>query len=483
MNNPRVSTIAAIALLSLASLSTTGAQDKSAATTLKSAIAKHVETYKPTMLPDRVVLTWAGDPRTTQAVTWRTSTAVDHAIAELAIADAGPNFPAKAKQLLAQTERLQSDLSDAHYHSVQFVDLLPATKYVYRVGDGVNWSEWFHFRTASDKPESFSFIYLGDAQNSIRSLWSRVIRGAYSDAPQSRFIIHAGDLITTAESDAEWGEWFGAGGWINGMVPSVPVPGNHEQAKAEDKKLRLTKHWRPQFTLLENGPPTLPETCYTFEYQNCRIIALNSNEQIDVQTAWLESVLHENKSPWIVCTFHHPIYSSAKDRDNAALRAAWKPLFDKYHVDLVLQGHDHTYGRTGLEVPAFIEPVKKADEKASVEPVATVVPVPAATANDSTGQAVTTGTVYVVSVSGPKMYNNQRQPFMKRVAEDTQLYQIIRIEGDRLHFEARTATGEIYDCFELQKQPGTINRLTEIAPEIEARMRLEKKSETKEPVK
>ena len=41
----------------------------------------------------------------------------------------------------------------------------------------------------------------------------------------------------------------------------------------------------------------------------------------------------------------------------------------------------------------------------------------------------TTGTVYVVSVSGPKMYNIDRKPIMKRSGEDTQLYQIISIDG------------------------------------------------------
>ncbi len=45
-------------------------------------------------------------------------------------------------------------------------------------------------------------------------MWSRVIREAYSDAPKAKFMIHAGDLINNAEKDAEWGEWFGAGGWL-----------------------------------------------------------------------------------------------------------------------------------------------------------------------------------------------------------------------------------------------------------------------------
>ncbi len=309
----------------------------------KPQVAQPADTYRPTLLPDRIVLTWTGDPCTSQAVTWRTCTEVKTGLVEFGLADAGPDFPKHAQRCLATTEALTTDINEAHFHTAELNGLKPATKYAYRVGDGTNWSEWFHFSTASDKPEAFSFIYFGDAQNDIRSLWSRVIREAYSDAPKAKFMIHAGDLINSAEKDAEWGEWFGAGSWLNGMMPSVPVPGNHEMAKIDDKT-RLSHHWRPQFALPTHGPAGLEETCYTFVYQNVRIIGLNSNQGIDVQTPWLESTLAANTSPWVVCTFHHPIFSTGKDRDNPKIRAAWKPLFDKYKVDLVLQGHDHTYG-------------------------------------------------------------------------------------------------------------------------------------------
>ncbi len=124
--------------------------------------------------------------------------------------------------------------------------------------------------------------------------------------------------------------------------------------------------------------------------KNVRFIGLNSNEEIAAQTEWLDRVLANNKSLWTICTFHHPIFSTGKDRDNPQLRAAWKPLFDKYKVDLVLQGHDHTYGRTGLEVPTSPEAAKVV--RATGDNVPTGV------------QAIEpqTGTVYVVSVSGPK---------------------------------------------------------------------------------
>lgn len=417
-------------------------------------IAESREIYKPTLLPDRIVLTWTGDPATTQAVTWRTSTEVPQGLAEIAKAEAGPKFPAKAQRVNATSQALLTDLSTAHYHTIEFLDLQPKTKYAYRVGDGLNWSEWFHFTTASAQPEPFSFIYFGDAQNDVRSMWSRVIREAYGDAPDAAFMLHAGDLINRAEADHEWGEWFGAGHWVNAMVPSIAVPGNHEQAKLPDGSRRLSHHWRPTFAFPENGPAGLEESCYTLVYQGVRIIGLNSNHQQKDQAAWLEGVLSQNDCKWVVCTFHHPMYSTGKDRDNSELRALWKPILDDHRVDLVLQGHDHTYGRTGLETP-----------RALPETVANV-PTGVSKRDDATG------TVYVVSVSGPKMYPLQRHPFLVRAAEDTQLYQIISVDGDELRYEARTAIGELYDAFTLRKKEGEINELTNRIPDTPERRRV-----------
>ena len=406
--------------------------------------------YRPTALPDRIVLTWTADPSISQAVTWRTSTEVADGFAQIALATPGPEFVKEAKTITAKSQALKTNLSTAHYHSVEFTGLLPKTKYAYRVGDEVNWSEWFHFTTASDQPEPFSFIYFGDAQNDIRSLWSRVIREAQSDAPKARFMIHAGDLVNTPESDGEWGEWFGAGNWLNAMIPNVPVVGNHEMAKQKEGPSKLTHHWRPQFALPEHGPRGLEESCYTLVYHNVRLVCLNSNEEIDVQTGWLDKVLADTRSEWVVCVFHHPIFSTAKDRDNVNLRNAWKPVLDKYKVDLVLQGHDHSYGRTGLDTPL----VTKGNVPTGV--------------NNVDGK---TGTVYVVSVSGPKMYNLNSQPIMKRSAEDTQLYQVIHVDGPSLKYQARTATGELYDAFTLNKQPGDINAIVEQAPSTPERLR------------
>jgi 3',5'-cyclic AMP phosphodiesterase CpdA len=360
-------------------------------------------------------------------------------LAQIAVAEGGPGFdptwgrssygPDKLRTIPARTQALKTELNEALYHSVNFDGLRPRTKYAYRVGDGTNWSEWFHFETPSDTRQPFGFIYLGDAQNGIKSLWSRVARGAYSDMPKAKFILHAGDLVDRGSSDAEWGEWHAAAGWINGMVPSVPTPGNHEYAG----KTGLTEHWRAQFTLPEHGPPALEETCYFLDIQGVRVISLNSNEMVAEQVPWLQSVLSNNPNRWTVVTFHHPVYSTSKGRDNKHIREAWRPVFDRFGVDLVLQGHDHTYGRTGL---------MREDNVLS-----------------GAFHRGERGTIYAVSVSGAKMYPLGDDMRMNSAAQDKQLYQLITIDGDRLRYEARTATGEPFDAFELRKRPDGSNEL------------------------
>ena len=112
-------------------------------------------------------------------------------IGELAVATDGPSFRKSTRKVGA----VQVEVDGARYHTVTFADLEPMTRYVYRVGDGVDWSEWSHFSTASRGAAPFSFLYFGDAQNSLKSHWSRVIREGFRDAPRAAFIVHAGDLV------------------------------------------------------------------------------------------------------------------------------------------------------------------------------------------------------------------------------------------------------------------------------------------------
>ena len=225
----------------------------------------------PTHIPDRIILNLTNDPTHSVAVNWRTDPHIENSIVQVAIATHGPEFVNDTREISGIRELLTHKPENdpevsAAYHSAIITDLNPGEKYVYRVGSEQGWSECFQIQIPEPE-KKISFVYFGDAQNSVKSMWSRVIRQAYGSVPDVDFMLHAGDLINRHDRDEEWGEWFFAGSFIHAMVPSVMTPGNHEY-----KDVVLSPQWRPQFNLPLNGPEGLEETCFQVNYPNLKIV-------------------------------------------------------------------------------------------------------------------------------------------------------------------------------------------------------------------
>jgi acid phosphatase type 7 len=387
--------------------------------------------------PERIILNLTETPATSQAVTWRTEGEVANPQAQISLAVESPNVDEKAETVAAETETVRVDSVKIVYaHSVVFKSLKPSTLYAYRVGNKDGWSEWNQFKTASDKPEPFKFVYFGDTQNDIESLCSRVFRMAYRKASDAAFWLFAGDMVNNGENDSEWAEFYRAFGWVSRMTPMILVPGNHEYKKNLDipppvevnkpvslEQKGLSRLWQPQFTLPRNGPKGLEESAYYLDYQGVRFVMLNGTEKLEEQAKWLKKILEKDTQPWTVVAIHQPFYSTGEDRDNPYNRSLFVKIFDKYSVDLVLQGHDHTYGRTYK-----LRNGAKQDDNAR-------------------------GTVYVVSVTGTKQYdpNKRYESLMAKMGTRKQLFQVISIEKTRLRYESYTVTGELFDSFELRK--------------------------------
>lgn len=388
----------------------------------------------PSQNPDRIILTFYGNPSSQRAVTWRTDSTIEYAVAQISIAGKNSKFEINAKTYRAKTEELK--IGDyhknkdviVHYHSVIFENLIPETLYAYRVGNGKIWSEWIHFKTSSNDFKPTEFVYFGDAQNNILSHWSRVIRMAYQKAPNASFAIYAGDLVNYAHLDNEWAQWFKAGGFIHSQWTAIPVVGNHEFGKIlRENEQKLSLQWRPQFTLpVEKSlDEKLHETVYSINYQDILIIVLNSSEMLEQQTAYVEKKLMESDAKWKIITCHHSVFSPAPGRDFEYGRKFWKPLFDKFNVDLVLNGHDHTYARGHVPVKSRL--------------------------NDENGNLQT---MYITSVSGPKQYNIDKDQInnykvdnytAEKTGENTQFFQVFQTRDNKLIYAAYTATGDLYD--------------------------------------
>ena len=404
--------------------------------TLNAIIAQtDVIRYLPDNSPDRIMMCLPENPATSFGLTWRTNINITESIGEITKSNSSPKFKNNLTQVKGSNSPWEKGSDYAMGHKIIFSDLEPNTKYVYRVGDGVNWSEWMQYKTAYNKAAPFSFIYFGDVQNNIKEDCTRVLSQAYTHNPNAAFSLFAGDLVSTS-SEKYWSEFFYAGGANLRTIPNIATPGNHEYYKAPAPNAGMfSRHWNQIFMNPNNGPDSLKNLAFYIDYQGARIISLNSihintkrtfaKEQLE----WFEEVLKNNTQKWTIVTFHHPIYSCSLNRNNKFMQEEVKPILEKYGVDLVLQGHDHTYCR-GMYLDAIGEECKNPP-------------------------------MYVVSVVGSKMYSLGTQYKHDRVASMTQLYQIIDINDDTLTFNAHTASGELYDSFQLIKTKTGKNTLIE----------------------
>src|SRR5690606_29223040 len=298
---------------------------------------------------------------------------------------------------------------------------------------------WQQLRTGGRPGTPLTLLYFGDTQNKNASLTTRVAREALRHAPDARLAVYAGDLVSggDGEDDNEWGEWFDAARPVASGMLVAPAAGNHEYFEEfEDtpqERRVLGAHWPVGFGLPGNGAPGAEATSYWFDVQDVRVLVLDGTSALDLGTAeaqarWLDGLLAGNPRAWSIVVVHQPMFSPRQDRDNALLREHVLPVLERRRVDLVLQGHDHVYGRRG---------------------------------GLRAGQAAPQ---YLVSVAGAKQYrlSPEARATMAPVAEDTQLFQVIRIDGARLRYESRTATGRLYDAFELVRE-GRATRLVEQA--------------------
>ncbi|BBM83023.1 purple acid phosphatase family protein [Candidatus Uabimicrobium amorphum] len=376
--------------------------------------------FPSTEKPDQIVLTWSDDPKTTQTIQWRTNTKVSKGVVAYWKKDTEKIIHTPAKTNTLTTKYIVNDPVCLR-HTATLKNLQPDTTYMYKVGNGneSNWSGVAQFTTAPSKVKPFSFVYMGDAQNGL-DFWGKLLKKAFEERPDADFYIMAGDLINRGDERWDWDHFFFNCKNIYDRKTLVPAIGNHEDYGNSGPWLYLQL-----FTLFENGPQTIEkERAYSFTYSNTLFIVLDTNVDPETQVAWLEEQLKTSNATWKIVVYHHPAYSSAIGRDNKKIRNLWTPLFDKYHVDMALQGHDHSYLRT---YPMFAEKRVK-------------------TAKD--------GTYYVVSVSGVKMYRQSPELYYREVGfMDTSTYQVLDIEVDehRLLYRARDINGKLLDEIEIRK--------------------------------
>ncbi|MBO4327135.1 MAG: metallophosphoesterase family protein [Clostridia bacterium] len=318
-----------------------------------------------------IAVTFGEDPKTQKNFSWYTETETTGSIVQyypVTAEEAKKNEfdAAKAAQTEGFSETVDTylphegeeysasaSLDPKSYmrHGAFVSGLTAGTRYIYRVGDGKNWSEPAVFETAPDetvnREKGFSFIIVSDVQGYIYSdyeLWGNVFDQAYKKCPEAAFAVNLGDFVERQENALVWQYYFGIPDGF-GDLTTVPVAGN------KDDKMFLK-----YFLLGSKDGVTGLNGYYSFDYMNVHFTVVNtgdgSKDLSKAQLKWLKRDLESENSvsaTFRIVLIHKAPYSDrnhADDPDITALREQLLPVFDEYNVDVVMEGHDHYYFRS-----------------------------------------------------------------------------------------------------------------------------------------
>lgn len=281
---------------------------------------------------------------------------------------------------------VSEDVNGKYYsNKVTVTDLKPNTDYYYQVCTGQNEKGedvWSDMQKVSTKDtDEFSFLYVGDPQIGASSgqtnsegdkmdgglnarndayNWNKVLKSAVKNHPDVSFMVSAGDQVNDGTSEAEYAGYLSAE--VLASLPVATTIGNHDSGSAQ-----YSYHYNNPNAMADTEDATNAGTDYYYRYGNTLFIVLDTNNyNCADHERTIEKAVNENKdATWRVVTFHQDIYGSGydhSDSDGIVLRTQLTPLMDEYDIDVVLQGHDHTYSRT-YQLASDGEEHKKYDNK------------------------------------------------------------------------------------------------------------------------
>lgn len=241
------------------------------------------------------------------------------------------------------------------------------TSYKYSYFSNGQWSETYDYNSKST--DSLSIMYVGDPQigasvgqdseskeyhamNDAYN-WNHTLANAVSAHKNLNFIMSAGDQInqTGVSNDADkLQQQIEYSGFLSSPVlRSIPLAttiGNHDS-----KSQNYSNHFNNPNRAAATSDTTKAGTDYYFRYGNTLFISIDTNNyNCATHENTIKTAVESNKdATWRVLMFHQDIYGSGydhSDSDGIVLRTQLTPIIDKYDIDAVLQGHDHTYSRT-----------------------------------------------------------------------------------------------------------------------------------------
>ena len=264
-------------------------------------------------------------------------------------------FTGESKILPAKLDNSRNATFISHKALVE--GLTPGTDYQYRLGSAGNWSETGYFTTEAENVTDYEFLYMTDSQGGNTNdyiVWANTLREGMAKFPDSQFLMMTGDQVDRGDWESQWLDFFAQPQDILMDLPIQAAVGNHEGPFIRENS--FFHHFN--YPLGEIANPLPDGATYAFDYGDARIMVLNTMDMgwnaaqrsaFDEQIEWLRKEVAQTDKKWKIVAAHKGIYSLGGHSDEQEiydLRAQLFPVFDELGIDMVLQGHDHSYVRS-----------------------------------------------------------------------------------------------------------------------------------------
>ena len=331
--------------------------------------------------------------------------------------------PIGPKSLLTQET---ADTVAAKEHVIELDGLVPDTTYHYQLlHDGTPVSERHSFVTPPKSPSApLRCAVFGDSGSGTIDQLTVADQVAASNPD---LVLISGDVIyptaTRCQLDSRY---FVPYANLIDHIPFYPALGNHDVG-ADGGQHLLDALYLPE------NDANHTEEFYSFDRTNVHLVALNTLDRTEPgspQYTWLEGDLERSSAPWTFAYFHFPPYSSSAHGSNLRVRDDLAPLFDRFGVDLVFSGHDHTYERTlplrGQQV------VDSACEPDYVDPG---------------------GTVYIVTGGGGRRLYGSGTSYFTAYSESAHHFVQVDVDQSSVNVTAIRSDGTVMDRMTITKTP------------------------------
>jgi hypothetical protein len=269
----------------------------------------------------------------------------------------GGEFPANPPAYAAS---LTANTVNGGYNGHATIDSLQEdTAYSYRVGTDGSWSPTYAFKTHKFSGD-FDFLFFGDPQiGSSGDIakdgagWQDTLGVALAANPDAELLESGGDQVETANTETQWNAFFASDKLR--QYPFAPTIGNHDVGGKAYEQHFWTPNTDRSSTFYQGSATSQSGGDYWYIFKGVLFIHLNSNAYANgadaAHVSYVTNVVqaHRAEAKHIVLVYHHSIYSPAdhaNDGDNKQRRLDFPTAFSNLGVDLVLQGHDHSYSRS-----------------------------------------------------------------------------------------------------------------------------------------